>query len=147
MLKDKSSCCSHHIPLFLPLTHSHISAVNNMAPSYWDSQKKWYCRIIPTPRGLRQSIIQHCQPVARFVYVMIYWIQLLFFFFPFFFFSSHWQIYWVLDRWPDTVLCDSRLTYKSEMWVWKLVYLRLCLWSWAELSCNFINRRSNITRA
>lgn len=87
MLKDKSSCCSHHIPLFLPLTHSHISAVNNMAPSYWDSQKKWYCRIIPTPRGLRQSIIQHCQPVARFVYVMIYWIQLLlFFFFPFSFF-------------------------------------------------------------
>lgn len=46
-------------------------------PSYLtETAKKWYCRIIPTPRGLSQSTIQHCQPMARFVYVMIYWIQL-----------------------------------------------------------------------
>lgn len=36
------------------------------------------CRIIPAPRGLSQSIIQHCQLMARFVYVMIYWILLFF---------------------------------------------------------------------
>lgn len=39
-------------------------------------KKKWYCRIIPAPRGLEQSIIQHCQLMARFVYVMIYWIRI-----------------------------------------------------------------------
>lgn len=53
------------------------------------------CRIIPAPRGLSQSIIQHCQLMARFVYVMIYWILL------FFLFLLHWQIYWVPDKWPD----------------------------------------------
>lgn len=39
-------------------------------------KKKWYCRIIPAPRGLEQSIIQHCQLMARFVYLMIYWIRI-----------------------------------------------------------------------
>lgn len=59
-------------------------------------KEKRYCRIIPTPWGLSQTIIQHCQPMARFVYVMIYWIQLFFFLLQ--------QIYWVSDRsWQDSV--------------------------------------------
>lgn len=131
---------------FFSLTHIFLLlfACTTRPILYWDSQKKWYCRIIPTPPGLSQSIIQHCQPMARFVYVMIYWIQP---FFLSFFFFFHWQIYWVPDRWPDRALCDSELTYKFEMWVWEL-FTCICVGyvktHRAKLSCNLINIRSNI---
>lgn len=47
-----------------------------------------------------------------------------FLFFFFFFFTYyhplHWQIYWVSDKWPDSLVCDSELTSRFEMWLWNL---------------------------
>lgn len=87
--------CNKYLHLRPELHNEHTSSLSSHSvtflflfawatwPVFLRHTKKWFCWIIQTPKGLGQSIIHHCQPMLRFVYVMIYWIQ--FFFFPFFF--------------------------------------------------------------
>lgn len=113
--RENSVSLLSHISFF-PLTHIFLLFIRLEAhgPFYWDSQKKWYCRIIPTPPGLSQSIIQHCQPMARFVYVMIYWIQLLLLFSsPLTNLLSSWQMAWQSPVWQRADIQVGNVSLRS----------------------------------
>lgn len=85
-----------------------------LLPQHRDSQKIWYCRIIPTPRGLSPSIMQHCQPMAIDLF-MVWFIGFspppLLLFLQLTNLLSFWQMAWQgpARQWADIQVWNVRL--------------------------------------